>query len=195
MNRSEARKLVWQRPGFREARIEEAKVRHQDPEYQAKLYQPRKEGTGENISAGLKAYFREHPEARENISVRRKKWISEHWEEFVAKVLERAWAGYRAVPYEVKVARAHLARQGKRSAPNKLELRAAQLLGDDFVYVGNGTVIIDGLSPDFIHILQPLVVEVYGRHWHEGQNPQDRIDAFAKRGYACAVFWDCEIHV
>ena len=37
------------------------------------------------------------------------------------------------------------------------------------------------------------LVELFGRHWHEGEDPQDRIDFFKSYGYNCQVVWDDEL--
>jgi len=55
-------------------------------------------------------------------------------------------------------------------------------------YVGNGALIIGNKNPDFVCITNDhKLIEIWGDHWHKGQNPQDRIDFFKIRGYQCLV--------
>jgi len=57
----------------------------------------------------------------------------------------------------------------------------------EFRYVGNGALVIDGKNPDFVDSTGTKLVEIWGEHWHQGQNPQDRIDFFRLRGYQCLI--------
>ena len=77
--------------------------------------------------------------------------------------------------------------------PNKLELQLGEklaLLG--FRYVGDGQLVIGGKCPDFWDGGTRLV-ELYGDYWHRGQDPQERIDHFARYGYECQVIWEREL--
>jgi len=78
--------------------------------------------------------------------------------------------------------------------PNREEVNLLELLNNlfpnEYKYVGNGEVIIGGINPDFININgQKKVIELYGDHWHQGENPQDRIDKFAVYGFDCLIIW------
>ncbi len=79
--------------------------------------------------------------------------------------------------------------------PNKAELRLLEILqGEDpaWRYVGDGALIIDGKCPDFYDGDHGLM-ELFGDYWHRGEDPQERIDFFAERGYECRVVWEREI--
>lgn len=78
-------------------------------------------------------------------------------------------------------------------SPSGPERRAAERLGDQWRYTGNGAVWIDGMNPDFMHVTELKVIEIFGRYWHRNDNPQDRIDRFAVAGYECRVIWEDEI--
>jgi len=57
-----------------------------------------------------------------------------------------------------------------------------------------GDVIIVGKIPDFININgQKKIIEMYGDYWHRNDNPQDRIDLFAKYGYQTLIIWEKEL--
>ena len=51
---------------------------------------------------------------------------------------------------------------------------------------------ISGKSPDFWDG-NKKVIELYGDYWHNGQNPQDRIDLFKQSGYECLIIWEHEL--
>ncbi len=50
------------------------------------------------------------------------------------------------------------------------------------------------MCPDFFNINgQKKVIEMFGDYWHQGQNPQDKIDRYAKSGFDCLVIWEREL--
>jgi len=63
-----------------------------------------------------------------------------------------------------------------------------------FNFVGGGVLIIDGKNPDFVDSTGKRFIEIWGNHWHKGQDPQDRIDFFKARGYECLVIWASELN-
>ena len=77
--------------------------------------------------------------------------------------------------------------------PNKLEISVLELLPVGWRYVGDGTLIVGTKCPDFWDGGTRLI-EAYGDYWHKGQDPQERIDYFAERGYECMVIWEHEVH-
>ena len=82
--------------------------------------------------------------------------------------------------------------------PNGKEIFMMDLLNnlfpDQYKYVGDGEVIIGGKNPDFINVNgQKKVIEYYGDRWHQGDNPQDRIDVFADYGFDCLIIWGSEL--
>jgi hypothetical protein len=82
--------------------------------------------------------------------------------------------------------------------PNKAETKLDGILQkafpNEWKYIGDGKVLIEGYSPDFININgKKQIIEMFGDYWHKGQNLQDRIDLFNKYGYSCIVIWECEL--
>jgi hypothetical protein len=80
--------------------------------------------------------------------------------------------------------------------PNKTE-RAVQCLLDElfpntYRFVGDGTLIIGGKSPDFYDGTNRLI-EFFGDYWHRGQDPSERIDYFSGYGYRTLVIWENEL--
>jgi hypothetical protein len=79
--------------------------------------------------------------------------------------------------------------------PNKSELRLLGILrglDSNWRYVGDGSLVIDGRCPDFWDGGNRLV-ELFGGFWHRDDDPQERVDFFARRGYDCVVVWDSEL--
>jgi very-short-patch-repair endonuclease len=67
-----------------------------------------------------------------------------------------------------------------------------------YKFVGNvedkeNKMVISGKIPDFCHISQKKLIEIWGNYFHKGQDPQDRIDFFKKHGYNCIVIWANEL--
>jgi len=74
----------------------------------------------------------------------------------------------------------------------------------NFKYVGNGKVIIGGLCPDFIHSDRKLLIEVFGRIYHDPvvtykddipwkSQYWGRLAHFSQFGYDCIILWDDEL--
>jgi len=82
--------------------------------------------------------------------------------------------------------------------PNKLELMFDNILHElfpgEWKFVGDGQFILGGKCPDFMNINgKKQIIELFGDYWHKDENPQDRIDVFAKYGFATLVIWEHEI--
>lgn len=90
--------------------------------------------------------------------------------------------------------------------PNKPETFVNNLLNflypNEWKYVGNGEIIINGFNPDFININgQKKIIELYGDYWHgmrvKSLNKTDeenrKIDRYAKYGYSTLIIWENEL--
>ena len=82
--------------------------------------------------------------------------------------------------------------------PNKAELKLQAILDQYFPnqwkFVGDGGLVIDGKAPDFVNVNgKKQLVEMFGDYWHRGQNPQERIDLFSRFGFATIVVWEREL--
>ena len=76
----------------------------------------------------------------------------------------------------------------------ELELILHSLYPNEYKFVGDGKVIIDGKCPDFINVNgQKKIIELFGDYWHKGENPKDREDIFKKFGYQTLVIWEHEL--
>lgn len=96
---------------------------------------------------------------------------------------------------------------GRKLLPNKPEKFLIEFLQKIFPnqwkYVGSGNFIIEGTNknPDFIHINQKKIIEMFGDYWHgekrtgisNEQHEQERIDHFAKYGYQTLIIWEHEL--
>ena len=116
----------------------------------------------------------------------------------VSASVKRWWASLSQEERSNRVKKMHEAARRTKKAPNKPEALLNELLNtywpNQWKFVGNGQLIIDNLNPDFANINgRKQLIELFGTYWHKGQNPQDRIDRFAKFGYNCMVIWEHEI--
>ncbi len=83
-------------------------------------------------------------------------------------------------------------------SPNKPETAILNLLNklypNEWKFVGDGQVIINGKNPDFINCNgQKKIIELFGDHWHRGHNPKDREKIFKPFGYKTLVIWEKEL--
>jgi len=81
--------------------------------------------------------------------------------------------------------------------PNKMEIYLLKILEQMFPgewrYTGNFSFIINGRNPDFVNRENNKIIEFYGDHWHQGDDPQDRINIFKPCGYDTLVIWGHEL--
>ena len=93
------------------------------------------------------------------------------------------------------------------SKPNGAERILIDFLrGFPFKYVGDGSLIIDGLNPDFINIDgKKQIIELFGHGFHDSrhklkkgkiplrQTEEGRKDAFRQFGFDTLIIWDTEL--
>ena len=85
-----------------------------------------------------------------------------------------------------------------RRIPNKQEIYLNDLLQENFPnewkYVGDGKVVIDGKNPDFINTNgKKAIIELFGEFWHKPEEEQSRKEVFAKYGYSTLIIWCKEL--
>lgn len=92
---------------------------------------------------------------------------------------------------------------GCQRKPNKPEGVVLDVLNSYFPnewrYVGDGSVIIDGLNPDFINVNgRKLIIELFGEYWHRKgvrkyhQTERGRREVYRKYGYDTLIIWEKE---
>jgi len=95
------------------------------------------------------------------------------------------------------------------SRPNKLETELINLFAQyklPFIYVGNGSLFIGGLNPDFVNTNgQKQVIELFGHGFHDEkhrlkggripyrQTESGRKQVFQAYGFQTLVLWDTEL--
>lgn len=81
--------------------------------------------------------------------------------------------------------------------PNGSEKKLESLLDKHFPneweYVGNGKLIVNGKCPDFSRIDKKQLIELFGTYWHKNDNPEEKIQHYSKSGYECIVVWENEL--
>jgi very-short-patch-repair endonuclease len=88
-------------------------------------------------------------------------------------------------------------RSGFSKHPNSLESAVTLLLNrlypTDWKFVGDGSVLLAGLSPDIIHTRKKLIIECNGRYWHSNPDWEDHRKARLElHGYKILYLWDDE---
>ncbi len=81
----------------------------------------------------------------------------------------------------------------KYPSPNGEEswlLNLVSHLGFDYSG-GGGSLLVESKRPDFWDG-GTKVIEWFGDYWHQNDDPQDRIDLFARNGYDCLVIYSSE---
>lgn len=69
-----------------------------------------------------------------------------------------------------------------------------QLYPGQWAFVGDWSMILAGKNPDFVNRNgKKLIIELFGDYWHQGENPQVRIDTFARYGFRTLVIWESEL--
>jgi len=83
------------------------------------------------------------------------------------------------------------------TCPTQPERRLIEMLKENklpFNYVGNGSLCVDGLNPDFVNDEQKKIIEVFGDYWHEKSEIEPRRRRLAKAGYETLIIWEHEIN-
>jgi len=95
---------------------------------------------------------------------------------------------------------AHCEKMGKawQAKPNKPEMLVMRLLDEmypgEWKYTGDFSFMINGKNPDFVNCNgQKKCIELFGSYWHEGENPQDRVDVFSPFGFETLVIWEHDL--
>jgi len=88
--------------------------------------------------------------------------------------------------------------RGSARRPTRPEVLLDELIEKacpkEYIYTGDGMVIVCGLSPDFLNINgQKKVVELFGNHWHEEDEEEARIKKFKDFGFDCLVIWESDL--
>jgi G:T-mismatch repair DNA endonuclease (very short patch repair protein) len=120
-----------------------------------------------------------------------------------SKLLKDTWANFTP---EHKDKRIKAMFAGIRRKLNKPERYLANLLNfsypNDWKYVGDGQITIEGKNPDFININgKKEVIELYGNYWHgkartgfeSKEEVQRKEKIYAKYGYKTLVIWEHEL--
>lgn len=190
-NIKQARIKMWQNEEYREKRQQAIQVE----EVREKMSQRRKEFWQESPEKYLRTYrskeFRE-----KSRQIRAELWQnpdspynSGEYREAQRQIRVKLWQDEEFVRKVFN---------GLQLKPNKAELKLdnflQQLVPNQYQYTGNGKLIIGGKCPDFASTDgQKKLIELFGNYWHEGQDPQERIDHFHKYGYDALVIWESEL--
>ena len=130
--------------------------------------------------------------------VKKQSWQDPEWRDKVvlSQIIGRKEAMKRDPTWRARQIEAQ--RKGYSLFPNKAETVLLNLLAQDYpnewAYVGNGSLVIGNWNPDFANVNgHKELIELFGDHWHKGQNPQDRIDLFKQFGFRTLVVWEREL--
>ena len=154
------------------------------------------EETRAKLSANKKAYF-ETPQgveqrARKAASMVGKKLSPETREKMSKALLER-WKDPEY--HHNTVLLLHTA--GATIKPTTPEIIMGTILDElypnEWKYVGDWSLVIGNLNPDFVSVKGNKIVEVWGNYFHEGQNPEERINYFKQHGYETLIIWTQEM--
>jgi predicted nucleic acid-binding Zn ribbon protein len=108
---------------------------------------------------------------------------------------------YRGVFTKEALAKIIKARHARPNNPEAILIKLIEQNNLPFKYVGNGEVVIKGKNPDFIHLREKKVIEVFGIYWHSPLYGRVRVtmtekatrDHYRNNGYDCLILWDVEL--
>lgn len=128
-----------------------------------------------------------------------KPWLGKkHTEEQKQRIAESMRRYIRELPSELQKERVRKWWKASGLKPNKSEAKLDALLQEHFPnewkYGGKGEFVLGGKIPDFFNINgKKWLIEFNGEFWHEGEDPQERIDYFANLGFRTLVIWGKEL--
>jgi len=185
-NMSKIMKGLWQDPAWYANQVKVRKKQWQDPEFYAKM-----------VKSQIK-YYKEHPEACIEQSVRLKKRIKNMSKEEYAE-------------YAVRWTNNH--KPGGKNGRFKTEEKLEKILDElsmcfYFEFTGSGPTLyrVDTRCPDFIDNKHKLIIEMFGYHHREKhrstkkndfttdrQHANERKRYFKKYGWETLIIWQCEL--
>lgn len=124
------------------------------------------------------------------ISLTLKKSMTPERLAFMGEIVKKRW---QDPDYQQKMRKAFWTR------PTSIELIFMKILGSlnlglTYTYTGDLVFWIGGRNPDFARRgHSKKCIELYGDYWHRNDDPQERIDHFAKYGWECLVIWEHEL--
>jgi len=124
-------------------------------------------------------------EVKEKISeIKKEQWknLPEHKKEMLRIKRRLQWLD---PSYQRKV------RDGLRRRPTNFEKSFAECF-PYLTYVGDLRFFVGSRNPDFILKGTNKCIDLFGDYWHIGENPQERIEYFRKRGYELLIIWESE---
>ena len=70
---------------------------------------------------------------------------------------------------------------------------------NEFRFVGDGSILIEGFNPDFIDCNgRKLIIEMNGTHWHNIpemiEKDKRKMDAYSRYGYRTLIIWENELN-
>ncbi len=90
--------------------------------------------------------------------------------------------------------------KGNAISPNKPEQALLKVLIDVCtplnltpLFVGDGSLVINGRCPDFIIKGSNMLIELFGTYWHKNEDPEERINLFKDSGYRTLIVWENEL--
>jgi len=154
---------------------ESLKLFYQSPEGEQLKQQLSSALVGNDMHCGYHHTFSDETKTRMSV-IHKKQWQDEEWADRTLKASARA-TNRRPTNEE-------------RALFGLLEAVAPR----QWMYVGNRTFQLGRKNPDFVNVNgKKQIAEMYGDHFHKGQNPQDRIDLFAQFGYSTLIVWAHEL--
>jgi len=125
--------------------------------------------------------------------------MSEESRRKLSKSVEKLW---RNLEYRNKTSIARIAAQRRR--PTKPERELMRIINENnlpFRYVGDGSLILYGLNPDFVDCDgSKRIIEVFGDYWHSGkrdlrwqETEQGKKAVYGQLGFKALVIWEHEL--
>lgn len=66
---------------------------------------------------------------------------------------------------------------------------------NEYIYVGDGRLIVHGKSPDFINVNgKKKLIELFGKYWHDEADEKPRKEIFFRYGFDTLIVWAKELN-
>jgi hypothetical protein len=145
------------------------------------------------------------PKERLKLKQKNSRWHVDRWQNLTEEEKEECnqknregqlkyWSNLTTKEKEYRIRKSRSVMAIKPNKPEQFLIKFFEKNNLPYDYCGDHPYPgLGGKCPDFVHQVNSKIIELYGDYYHDGDNPQDRVDYYKKFGYNTLVIWEHEL--